>query len=172
TLDLLLRYGLEQQVLFELHVEDPDRTANCSQSPSLHIVGHAIGAPTQSSKLDLPFPLGSVECVIHVPGLADSMSFRAVEADVVELSQILASGEHLLFVDIDPLREVRLLFRRQVQTVSLGRPLGPGEVRPHDPTDPDGGSKIVSTAAQFDMIAEVGDRVSVQRLERFTLGSY
>src|SRR5688572_11696642 len=107
----LFRNDLEQQVLCELHVEDPDRPANCSQSPSFHIVGHAIGALTQTSKLDLPFPLGSVECVIHVPGLADSMSLRAVKTEVIELSQILASGEHLLFVDIDPFREVLLFFR-------------------------------------------------------------
>ena len=103
-----------------------------------------------------------IESVVKSLLLADNVRFRRVKTNIVELSKILALREHFVAIDSKPSFELFFARRRQIGLASLLRQRGQDKLRSDDPAHTDRRSKIVSSIAQFDVIAEVWDRVSHQ----------
>ena len=126
------RTGLHQQVAAEVGGEPGDRPANTGEVPARHVVAHGVAAGGEPAQLDLTLEARGVERVVEPAVLLDGVRFRTVEADVVEVAEVLALGEPLLVVHARPLRP-RLLARRREQElrVLLAGRAGPGEVAAH-----------------------------------------
>src|SRR5206468_9957219 len=135
-------------------------------------VGQAIFALAKAAKRNWPVPLGGIESVMELAVGSHRVRFRLVEADVVELAEILSLGQHVLAVKRDPLAPQALLFRSQHEPTGRNlvsgfvRVLGPGELGRWNTADAVGRCEIVAALAELDMVAGKRRRGPHHRLER------
>src|SRR5580700_7990964 len=99
----LLRFCLEQQMLFELDIQRGCGSADRSQILAIHVVGNAVSALGKAPQRDLALPLWRVEGVVDTALLANHVRLRPIKTDVVQGPGVLSPREHFLFVDANPL---------------------------------------------------------------------
>ena len=66
-------------------------------------VAHAIATVAEPAQLHLAVEPVGVEGVVHGAVLRDGMRLGVVEADVIQAAQVLALGQHVGLVQMDPL---------------------------------------------------------------------
>src|ERR1035437_8218662 len=103
-----------------------ERSRNCdlgtvyaSEIFIVHIVHEVISAVLQTAQLNRPTPMAGEECIVYALAFADNVSLRAVKPYVVKISEILASREHFVFVNVQPLLKDLLSLRCQVRLAVL-----------------------------------------------------
>src|SRR5271156_817111 len=106
------------------------------------VVHDTVVAVFEAAPFDRPLPLLCKEAVVHGLILADYMRLRRIEPDVIELPQILASGQHLLAIDAKPLLEVLLSRRSQVGFTPLLSQIRKNKLRSHNTSHSHGGREI------------------------------
>src|SRR5271165_1342882 len=142
-----------------------------SEILAVHVVEDAIGAVLKTTQLNRPVPCSGKERIVKVAALADNMRLRTIEPDVVKIAEILASRQHLVFVDAQPLFKHFLALRSQVRLAVFRDKLRQHEHRSDNSAYADSGSEINRCVAQLNVITQVGNAVTHESFESFSLGA-
>src|ERR1022692_119408 len=167
----LFRPSLEEQMLMELGRHSSRWAVHFAEIFVVHIIDDAISAVFEATQFNRPAPSRSEERIVEFLVFADDMSFRMIEPDVVKISEILASRQHLVFIDKQPLLKYLLALRRQVRLVVLLHKVRQYENRPHNSAHTNGGSKVIRPVAQLDVVTKVGNGVAHESFERLPFGA-
>src|SRR4051794_20066048 len=80
----LLRLRLDQQMHLKVDNQCRCRTPNRTKILTVHVIRYPVTPRFQTAQRHLPVPLRRIERVMHIPARADGVSFRFIEADIIE----------------------------------------------------------------------------------------
>src|SRR5215471_6797561 len=138
-------------MLGELYIQCSGGASHYTEIATVFVVANRVPAAIQPAKLNLALVVRRVKGVVHAVRFPDGMCLRAIEADIVEATQVLAARQHFLLIEADPFLPDVLFFGCQIVIAPLIRVRAwwPGELRSDHPADPHGRSEILPSVAQF-----------------------
>ena len=93
------------------------RAGDFAELAVVEVIAHAPATSAESPQRDRPAERSRVESVVEAAGLFDHVSFRFVEADIIELAAIGAERQLPLIGERNPFTPEPLPFRRQQERV-------------------------------------------------------